>query len=117
MRTALTAGSTMGTEEDPNEFGSHGASGLAASAGESPPIGIDRVSRRILIAPAPRSTLRFGDVGPHPQGRQIDQRLIAVIPLVGDHSLDDRECLVDSVRRPSCSAASGTASWIVVVSP
>ena len=57
---------------------------LTAPAAHPPPIAVHgplRVRGRRPLAPAP---IRLRDVGPDPDGVQIDQGLIAVIALVGD---------------------------------
>ena len=65
------------------------------------------------------AAIRFRDVGPQVERRQIHQHLITVVPLVGDDLVDHR-----GLHRPSpsatassSSAAAVTVSAIVVVSP
>ena len=51
-----------------------------------PPIGIHRVARLLLPRPAPPPARRLRYIAAQPEVRQRDQRLVAVIPLVADHT-------------------------------
>ena len=55
-----------------------------ARAADAAPIAIDRVARGGVAAPPPPAALRLRDVRAHPDGVERDQRLGAVIALVGD---------------------------------
>ena len=64
--------------------------GAPPSAADPPPVGVDCGAGCGLVLPSTPAPVRFGDVGPYVELRQIDERLIAVIPLVGDDLVDDR---------------------------
>jgi hypothetical protein len=99
---------------------------LPASAKEAfPAFGPDATSIRIyrisfgfLVGPRLRPAIRLADVGANLQRLQIVHRGAAVVALVGDDFLDPPTASsVTAATASSCSAASGSVSWMVVVSP
>ena len=49
------------------------------------PVGIHGVAGRRPTLPAPAARVRFQELGAEPQGLQVHQRLVAVVPPVADH--------------------------------
>ena len=47
---------------------------VAAGAPDPAAVGIHRIASGRLAAPVPSATVRFRDVGTHPEGREVDQR-------------------------------------------
>ena len=60
----------------------------ATRATNAPPIAIDRGLRLGLLLPVASPAIGLGDVTPDPHGFEVDERLIAVIPLVADDPLE-----------------------------
>ncbi len=57
-------------------------------AADAPPVRVDRVACRCLLLPPAAAPIRFGDVGAQVERGQIDEQLIAVVPLVRHHLVD-----------------------------
>jgi hypothetical protein len=85
-----------------------------AHATNAATIAIDRVAGPRVGFPVPSSSIGFGDVAADADGFEIDERLIAVIALVGDDFFD---ALPSGRTVSTCSAASMSVSILVVVSP
>ena len=57
---------------------------LAARTANAPAIPIHGVARGRMLLPVPPAAIGFGDVAANAHGFEIDERLIAVVALVGD---------------------------------
>ena len=81
-----------------SEWRKHPLQGTPTRASNPSAVGVHRVARRRLRRPAAPAAVRLGNVGAEVEGRQIDEHPIAVVPLIGDHLVDDRGLAVGDGR-------------------
>ena len=90
---------------------------LAARAAHASAIVVDGALRLRHLRPVASAALRLGDVGPDRDGGEVDHRLVAVIPLIGDDLGQRRRVALAACAASTCSAAAMAVSTRLVVSP
>src|SRR5437867_5690671 len=84
MSAAKAAGVVQVGEGALDVFAATPQQPFAARATHAPAIAVDRVLRLRRLRPLSSPALGLSDVGANRDGLEVDHRLVAVIPLVGD---------------------------------